>query len=98
LASTLTERRYKQGLGIAGGLVHGVAEAAHLGDGFCVRREGMFGPGCAQLVGGPAAGGFGLLEHPFERSGWHSRKRLSRRDIAWIWEALFHEAMMSIFW
>ena len=30
-ASTLTERRYKHGLGIVGGFVHGLAEAAHLG-------------------------------------------------------------------
>jgi hypothetical protein len=98
LASTLTERRYKHGLGIAGGLVYGVAEAADLGDGFSVGLQGMIGPGFAQLVGVPAAGGGGLLEDSFD-GGWrHGGEGLSRCHVAWTWEALIHVAMMSKFW
>lgn len=97
-SSSLSERRYKHGLGIDGGLVHGLAEAAHLSGGLCVAFQWMFGPGFTKLVGGPAAGGSGLLEDAFD-GGWrHGRERLSSGDVAWIWEALFHVAMMSKFW
>ncbi len=50
----------------------------------------VFGAGFPKLVGGPAPGGFGLAEDAFERCGWHGGEGLSRRNIAWIWEAMFH--------
>jgi len=39
-----------------------------------------------------------LFKHAFEWGGWLGCERFSRRDIAWIGEALLHAAMMRKFW
>ena len=68
-----------------------------MGNRFFMGREGMLGPGLAQLVGGPAARGGGLLEDSFEW-GWRlGGERLSSGHVAWIWEALIQVAMMGKF-
>jgi hypothetical protein len=81
-----------------GCLIHGLAEAAHLGDGVCVGLQGMIGPGFAQLVGDRLLRGGGLLEDAFDWGRRLGGERLSLCHVAWIWETLIHVAMMSKSW
>jgi len=48
-------------------------------------------------LGDEFAGSGSLFEHAFKWGGRPGRERHSRRDIPWIWETLFHGAMMSKF-